>query len=307
MVLQKKLLSVHFVCCLLITVLSGAIKVDARELRVVATNSILADLVRNAGGTSIQTTVLVGANGDPHTFEPTPKDNVLLKNADVIFENGLHLEPWLDKLYASSGSRAVRYRVTEGLKLIRTLGYHEDGEGSEADPHVWHDAGNAIIMVGAIRDALIKADPVHTGDYQRNASIYLTKLSVLDAWIMKETSSIPKERRKLVTSHDTFEYFARRYGFQIVGAVIDSATTEAADPSALKVAGLVNEIKASGVPAVFVENVVNPKMLQAVAREAGVKVAPQLYSDALGKSGSSGEDYIKMMEYNVRTIVEALR
>jgi ABC-type Zn uptake system ZnuABC Zn-binding protein ZnuA len=307
MALQKKLLSVSFSWWLLITLLCGAIKVDAQELRVVATNSILADLVKNVGGTSIQPAVLVGANGDPHTFEPTPKDNVLLRNADVIFENGLHLEPWLDKLYASSGSKAVRYRATEGLKLIQNKGYHEDDEGSEVDPHVWHDVGNAISMVEIIRDALVKTDPIHADDYQRNASIYLTKLSALDAWIIQEALSIPKERRKLVTSHDTFGYFALRYGFQIVGAVIDSATTETADPSALKVADLVGRIKASGVPAVFVENVANPKMLQAVAREAHVKVSPQLYSDALGNSGTSGEDYIKMMEYNVRTIVEALR
>jgi ABC-type Zn uptake system ZnuABC Zn-binding protein ZnuA len=304
MSLQKKLLSINFICWLLITILCGAIKVDAQELRVVATNSILADLVKNVGGTFIQQTVLVGANGDPHTFEPTPKDNVLLKNAGVIFENGLHLEPWLDKLYASSGSKAVRYCVTGGLKLIQSQGDHGD---SESDPHVWHDAGNVIIMVEVIRDALIKADPVHADVYQRNADIYLAKLSALDAWIVDETSSIPKERRKLVTSHDTFGYFARRYDFQIIGAVIDSSTTEAADPSALKVADLVEKIKASGVPAVFVENVANPKMLQAVAREADVKVSPQLYSDALGKPGTSGEDYIKMMEYNVRTIVEALR
>jgi ABC-type Zn uptake system ZnuABC Zn-binding protein ZnuA len=304
---MKPVLNVNFIGCFLLMVLLVTLRADAGELRVVATNSILADFVKNVGGTFIQSTVLVGANGDPHTFEPTPKDNVLLKNADVIFENGLYLEPWLDKLYASSGSKTVRYRVTEGLKLIRVQGYHGDADGSEVDPHVWHDTGNAIMIVEVIRDAVIKIDPAHADDYQKNADNYLIKLSVLDAWIIKETSSIPKERRKLVTSHDTFGYFARRYGFQIVGAVIDSATTEAADPSALKIAELVWKIKTSGVPAVFVENTANPKILQAVAREAGVKVAPQLYSDALGKPGSGGEEYIAMMEYNVRTIVEALR
>jgi len=304
---MKPVLSVNFIGCFLLTVLLGTLRADAGELRVVATNSILADLVRNVGGAFTQSTVLVGANGDPHTFEPTPKDNVSLRYADVILENGLHLEPWLDKLYVSSGSRAVRYCLTEGLKLIQIQGYHQDDEDSEIDPHVWHDVGNVIMMVEVIRDSLIKMDPARADNYQKNANAYLTKLSALDAWVVEETSSIPKERRKLVTSHDTFGYFSRRYDFQIIGAVIDSATTEAADPSALKIADLVEKIKNSGVPAVFVENVANPKMLQAVAREAGVKVAPQLYSDALGKSGSSGEDYIKMMEYNVRTIVEALR
>ena len=301
MVFRKMIGNVCHACWALMIIAAFCSEVQAQELNVVSTNSILADWVDHVGGDLVRSAVLVGVNGDPHTFEPSPKDDVLLKKADVIFEIGLHLEPWLDKLYRSSGSKAIRNRVTEDLMLIRADGRNED------DPHVWHDVGNAVIMVQAIRDALIKADPQHSNGYRNNADVYLAKLSTLDAWVVEEIVNIPKARRKLVTSHDTFGYFSRRYGFEIIGAVIDSATTEAADPSAFKIAQLVEKIKASAVTAIFVENVANPQMAQAIAREAGVKVAPQLYSDALGAPGSDGEDYIKMMTHNVRTIVEALR
>lgn len=279
--------------------------VEAKELNIVSTSSIIGDYVRNVGGEFISQTVLVGANGDPHTFEPSPKDGVALKSADVVFEFGLHLEPWLDHLYQSSGSKAQRYRVTGGLMLIH--GSDPEHDEIEVDPHVWHDVANAIIMVELIRDALMKADPEHAEQYRHNAELYLKKLSDLQDWIFQQTASLDKERRKLVTSHDTFGYFARRYGFQIIGAVVDSATTEAADPSASKIAGLSEKIKTAGVPAIFVENVSNPQTARAIARETGVRVAPPLYSDALGEPGSEGEDYVKMMTHNVKTIVEALK
>lgn len=287
------------IACILLAASLICMRADAREIQVVSTNSILADLVKNVSGEWIKQTVLVGANGDPHTFEPTPQDNVVLKNADVIFENGLHLEPWLDSLYGSSGSQADRYRITEGLDLIQTQG--------ETDPHVWHDVENVMAMVKNIRDALMKEDPEHAGVFQKNADIYLSKLSALDAWMIKEVANVPQDRRQLVTSHDTFGYFARRYGFEVIAAVIDSATTETADPSAAKIARLVETIKKTKVPAIFIENTTNPNMVKAVALETGVKISPPLYSDALGEKGSDGEDYIKMTEYNVRTIVEALR
>ncbi len=279
--------------------------IEAKELNIVSTSSIIGDYVRNVGGDLISQTVLVGPNGDPHTFEPSPKDGVALKNADVIFEFGLNLEPWLDQLYLSSESKAQRYRVTGGLILIH--GSDPDHDEIEVDPHVWHDVGNAIIMVELIRDALMKADPEHAGQYRDHAEAYLKQLADLQDWIFQQIASLDKERRKLVTSHDTFGYFARRYGFQIIGAVVDSATTEAADPSAAKIAQLTEKIKSSGVPAIFVENVSNPQTAQAIARETGARVAPPLYSDALGEPGSEGEDYVKMMTHNVKTIVEALK
>lgn len=271
------------------------------KIAVVATNSILADLVRNVGGDMIELHVLVGPNADVHTFEPSPQDNIVLAKAKIIFEIGLHLEPWLNDLYTASSSQAQRYCVTTGMAdLIRI---HDN----EVDPHVWHDPWKVVDMVKMVRDGLVKADPGHSDIYETNANAYLNQLAWLMNSIQTKILEVPVERRKLVTSHDTFGYFARRFGFQIVGAAIDSATTEAADPSALKIAQLVEQVKMAKVPAVFMENVSNPKLIDAVAREAGVKVAPKLYSDALGEAGSPGEDYIHMMQHNVEVIVEALR
>lgn len=286
--------------------LSRSVTADqAGAVKVVSTNSILAQWVQHVGGKRIDQSVLVGVNGDPHTFEPTPRDSSELKDADLIFEFGLGLEPWLDKLYEASESTAKRYRVTNGLMLLSNQS-DKDGH-TEFDPHVWHDVGNAIIMVQVIQDALMHSDPAGAEEYLLNAESYLKSLAELHAWVFEVVSKLPPERRKLVTSHDTFSYFARRYGFDVIGTVIESATTEMADPSALKLAGLTQKIKSAGVPAVFIENVSNPRIVQALAREAGVRVAPSLYSDALGEPGSDGEDYIKMITHNVKTIIEALR
>lgn len=295
---------ISLVVCASVLSLS-AFGADAAPLKVVSTNSILADWVHQVGGDLIDQKVLVGANGDTHVYEPTPKDNISLNKADVLFEIGLHLEPWLGQLYQSSGSKALRCRVSGGLMLIQRDGAHP-GE-LEADPHVWHDVDNVIMMVEIIRDVLAKTDPEHSKTYRQNAEIYIKKLSELQGWIFKEVSTLNEDRRKLVTSHDTFGYFARRYGFTVIATVIGSATTEAADPSAATLAHLVGEIRSSGVPAIFVENVSNPQVVRTIAREAGVRVAPSLYTDALGGPGSEGEDYVKMMTYNVKTILEALR
>ena len=304
--MSKQRAIIGFLCLLMAVVcVSSRAQAQDRELNVISTNSIVADWVRQVGGDLIKQSVLVGADSDPHTFEPTPQETVLLKEADIVFEIGLHLEPWLDKLYESSDSKAMRYRLTQGLMLIHMDGLKR-GE-TEIDPHVWHDIGSVIMMVQAICNVLMDEDPAHEAQYRKNTEAYLKQLSDLDVWIFDEVIKIPNERRKLVTSHDTFRYFARRYGFQIIGAVIESATTEAADPSAAQIAQLVEKVKSAGVPAIFVENVANPQMVNTVAKEANVSVAPELYSDALGKQGSEGDDYLKMMKYNVETIVGALK
>ncbi len=175
----------------------------------------------------------------------------------------------------------------------------------EYDPHVWQDPNNVRLMVESIRDALIAADPANAATYEANAANYLAELKELDAFITQEVAKLPPERRKLVTNHDTLGYFAYRYGFTVVGTALGT-TTERADPAAGEIARLVEDIRASGVPAIFVENVSNPALMETIAREAGVKLAPSLFTDALGEPGSEGETYLDMMRYNVRTIVEAL-
>lgn len=292
-------------------------------LKVVATHSILGDLVRNVGGDEIALTVLVGPGTDAHSFEPRPADSVALAQADVIFENGLGFESWLDELVAASGTKARRVVVTKAITPIAApeaehdaqetpaAGDRSAAEGAgdvhgELDPHVWHDVANAVLMVEAIRDGLVQADPAHAATYEANAAGYTSILRALDREIQAHVDTLPPERRKLVTSHDTFNYFARRYGFTIVGTALGSVSTEAAEPSAAAIARLVDEIRASGVPAIFAENIQIPKLVERIAREAGVALGPTLYTDALGEPGSAGDTYLKLMSANVANIVGAL-
>ncbi|MBE7556331.1 MAG: zinc ABC transporter substrate-binding protein [Anaerolineales bacterium] len=276
----------------------------SERIKVVATFSILGDLVQNVGGDKIELYTLVGPGSDTHTFEPSPSDSVALVEAKLIFENGLGLETWLDKLYTASGSQAKRVAVTEALKPIAMSkeGHEADGE---FDPHVWHDVANMIQEVEVIRDALIAVDPASAKTYQANAEAYLSQLKELEAWVIVEVEKLPEARRKLVTSHDTFGYFARRYGFDVVGSGLGS-TTEASDPSAAQLVSLVEEIKGARVPVVFVENVSNSRLMEQIAAEAGVTLGPALYTDALTDPGGDGDTYVKMMRHNVTILVTAL-
>jgi zinc/manganese transport system substrate-binding protein len=284
---------------------------DVKRLQVVATYSILGNLVQNVAGERVDLVVLVGPDGDAHTYEPNPQDLVRLSKADLIFLNGLGFEPWFDAIYESSESDAVRVEVTRDIDPLPFDHADTDEEGDEEhgefDPHVWHDVQNTISMVEVTRDELIRADPVNAEVYRSNANAYLVQLEDLDAWVKEQVATIPVDHRKLVTGHDTFEYFARAYGFEIVGTALGSATTEGSEPSAGDMALLIEQIQQAGVPAIFAENISNPAMIEQIAAEAGVKVGSPLYTDALGNSGSDGETYIKMIRYNVTTFVEALK
>ncbi|CAN5906007.1 metal ABC transporter substrate-binding protein [soil metagenome] len=288
-------------CFLILTcLLFGSAR--AQSLDVVATFSILGDFVYAVGGDNVNLTVLVGPDGDTHEYEPVPRDSVALAEAALVFENGLGLEPWLDDLYEASGSRATRVTASDGVAPLTVA---EAGE-SEPDPHIWHSVPNAVQMVENVRAALVAADPAHAEAYNVNAAAYTAELQALDAYVRGRVATLPPERRKLVTSHDTFGYFAREYGFEIVGAVLPSVSTESADPGAGELAALIEKVRAADVPAVFAENIVNPGLLDQVAKSAGVAVAPTLYTDALGAVGTKGETYLDLERYNVDTITTAL-
>lgn len=276
---------------------------DQAKVSVVATFSILGEWVQIVGGDHVKVATLVGPGGDAHTHEPTPQDSVALHRAALVLENGIGFESWLEKLFVASRSAAKRVVVTKKItprKLISSNGQEE------IDPHVWHCPKNAEAIVREIADALAACDPIHTADYHRRADDYIRKLRSLDAWIGEQIATIPESRRHLVTTHDTFGYFADRYGFE-VSSVMRSVSSEAADPAASELAAVIDRIRAAQVVAVFTENVINPRMTEQVAREAGVRIVSSLYTDALGEPDSKGATYLEMMRSNVRTMTEALR
>ena len=284
-----------------------------KKLQVVASFSVIGDLAKDVGGDAVDVTSLIGSGVDAHTYDPSPADLVKLEQADVVLENGLGFEPWLDRFFASAQPAGRRVVVTAGIKprtpsAAEVASAQAEGEEpGEYDPHVWHNVANAIVMVQNIRDALAAADPANAATYEANAKAKIADLQALDAWVRQQVSTLPEDRRKLVTSHDTFGYFADAYGFQILGTALGSISTEAADPSAQQIAALVAEIQDAGVPAIFAENVSNPDLMESIAEEAGVKLAPTLYTDALGAPGTPGEHYDGMIRYNVTTIVDALQ
>jgi ABC-type Zn uptake system ZnuABC Zn-binding protein ZnuA len=293
--------------------------VSGEPIQAVASFSILGDLVKNVGGEAVAVTTLIGPGVDAHTYDPAPADLVVLAEADVIFENGLGFEPWLDGFYESTQPPGTRVVVTEGIAPREVGEDADEHEGEEHleeedaahehgqfDPHVWSDVANVIIMVGNIRAALVAADPARAELYEANAAAYVAELEALDASIREQVGTLPPERRKLVTSHDTFAYFADAYGFEVIGTAFGSISTEAGDPSARDIAALITQIEEAGVPAIFAENVANPDLMESIAAEAGVTLAPPLYTDALGPPGSPGDTYVGMMQSNVTTIVDAL-
>jgi zinc/manganese transport system substrate-binding protein len=322
----------------MMSVLGVAVIGAQTPLKVVTTFSVLGDVVQNIAGDSVELSVLVGADSDSHTYEPSPSDAIMLNEAQVIFEIGVNFEAWLDELYTASESVATRVVVTANIELLEFAEHHDEHEGDdhkdeheteatetaeehegeehegeehegeehgEYDPHIWHDPNAMLIVVENIRLALITADPANEATYTANAQAYSEQLIALDAYIRTEIEKIPSEQRILFTSHDTFGYFGAQYGFMIDSA-LESVSTEASDPSAADLATLITEIKKSGVKAIFAENIANSDLMQRIADDAGVTLAPTLYTDALGAEDSLGASYLDMVKYNVDTIVTAL-
>ncbi len=286
-------------------VVSGGSLASAQNqpLKVVATYSILGDVVQNIGGGSINLTVLVGAGGDTHSYEPVPQDSVALGSADVLFENGLGFETWLDDLYSASGSTAQRVVVSDGI-VPGTITVGD--EAGETDPHIWQNIYNFVHVAEMVRDTLSAADPANATTYQLNANAYIQQLLDTDSYVIQQAQTIPADQRKLVTDHDAFGYFAARYGFTVVGTALGSVSTEGAEPSAADIAALVGAIKDTGTRAIFPENIENASLVDQLANEAGVVVGAPLCSDALTPPDGPCPTYVDMMRYNVDSIVAAL-
>lgn len=289
------------------------------KTRVVATFSILGDLVREVGGERIDLTVLVGPNGDAHVYSPSPADARNLAEARVIFVNGLKFEGWIDRLVQASGTRAT---IVEAAARVTPLEMENDGHGhghahSRADdhdekhahehggldPHAWQDVANAKLYVAAIRDALVAADPAGKEAYAANAEAYLTRLDALEAEVKAAVEAIPRDRRKVITSHDAFGYFARAYGLTFIAPQGVSTDAEA---SARDVGRIIRQIKRDKIPAVFLENVTDPRLVERIAKETGAKIGGRLYSDALSDENGAAGTYIAMMQHNIKALNAAL-
>ncbi|MBE9180400.1 zinc ABC transporter substrate-binding protein [Oculatella sp. LEGE 06141] len=270
--------------------------------RVVSTSTIITDWAEQVGGDEINLTGILDPGSDPHVYEPVPADTVALEEADLILYNGYNLEPALIRLTDSAGANAQRLAVGEVVPPLQT---ELEGRSSVPDPHVWGSAENAIAMVAAIRDALIELSPEDEATFTRNAEQLTQELAQLHTWIGEQIATIPPDQRKLITTHDAFEYYARAYQLEVVGTLIGISTEE--QPSAQTVQRLVNAVRAAGVPTIFAETTINPRLITTVAEEAGVELSPNpLYSDSIGAPGSEADSYIKMMVANTRSIVESL-
>ncbi|HEU5434351.1 MAG TPA: zinc ABC transporter substrate-binding protein [Thermomicrobiales bacterium] len=271
-------------------------------LAVVTTTPLLADLVRQVGGDRVSARSILPPNADPHDFEPKPADLVAVEDAQLIVEHGLDLDHWADELIANAEATAPVVVATKGVPTIAS----DEAEFVGGDPHVWFDPTNVKIMVGDVAAALSAVDPAGAASYAARRDAYDRNLAILDDWIKAEIATIPPARRKLVTNHDAFSYYARRYGLTFVGSVIPSLDTSA-EPSAQDTQALIAKIKAEGVPAIFTEASLNPRLEQQLAAEAGVKVVPSLYGDTLGPPGSGADTYLGFMITDTRIIVDALR
>lgn len=278
---------------------------DARQdpLKAVATISIIADLVRTVGGDRVTVATLVGPAGDAHVYSPTPGDAKTLASAAIVFANGLGLEGWMTRLVKASGTSALLVVVSDGVKLRKMP--DEDRPGRLAvDPHAWQSVANAKIYVANIRDGLSAVDPAGKAAYGANAAAYLGKLDELEKEITAAIADIPGGRRKAITTHDAFGYFGDAYGVSFIAP--EGVATEA-EPSAKDVAAIIAQIRREKIPAVFLENITDPRLMQTIARETGAKIGGTLYSDALSAPGGPAGTYIAMMRHNLRALTAALR
>jgi ABC-type Zn uptake system ZnuABC Zn-binding protein ZnuA len=268
---------------------------------VLATTTFLADLARNVAGNRIKVDSLLSFGADPHSYQPIPADVVKVGKSSVLIVNGLNYEQFLQPLLENAGGERENITASDGL----TARQMQEGEQTVTDPHMWLDPGRVVKYVENIRDGLSQADPEGAATYRSNSDAYIAKLTELDGWIKDQVAQIPPERRLLVTNHESLGYFSERYGFTVVGELLQSASS-VASPSAKQMAALVDQIKATGAPAVFLDASDNPALAKEIADETGVKVITDLHLESLTDGPPAG-NYIDMMKYNVTQIVNALR
>ena len=297
-----------------------------KPIPVVATFSILGDMVKRIGRDRVAVTTLVGADGDAHVYQPVPADARAVSQAEILVFNGLAFEGWLGRLVEASEFDGLRVVATDGIEAIRLDGDddHDDDHGDEDDhaakddhdddhddahdhgafdPHAWQDIANAVIYVDNITAALAKTDPANASTYYGNRATYVAEMQALDADIRRKVAELPEDKRTIVTAHDAFEYFSEAYGLNFVAP--HGISTESA-PSAANVAALIRQIREEGIAAVFVETLSDQRLLKQIADETGASIGGTLYSDALSGPDGPASTYLDMMRHNSSTLADAL-
>lgn len=267
---------------------------------VVATFSILGDMVQRVGGDRVAVTTLVGPDGDAHVYQPIPADARAVSQAEILVFNGLQFEGWLDRLVEASNFGGARVVATDGIEPIA----FEDGDAPLAfDPHAWQSLANAVIYVDNITAALAIADPANASFYYQNRAAYVAEIEALNAEISKIAAGLPEDKRTVVTSHDAFGYFSEAYGLHFVAP--HGLSTES-EPSAADVAALIRQIREEGIKAVFVESITDSRLLEQIANETGASIGGTLYSDALSTPDGPASTYLDMMRHNAAMLARAL-
>jgi len=273
---------------------------QAKPIEAVASFTVIADMVQNVGGDHVHVTSLIGPNGDPHAYEPTPNDAQALKRADLVFVSGLHLEGWLDRLIKASGYQGQPVVLSNGIK---TRSMEEDGKRI-TDPHAWNSAANGVVYVRNIISALQKADPANASDYQAKGDQYIQQLEQLDAYARAQIQAIPSDKRKVLTSHDAFGYFGDAYGVTFLSPLGFSTETEA---SASDVAKLIKQIKQEHVSTYFFENSSDPRLVKQIADASGAQPGGELYVESLSPADGPAPTYAQMFRYNVDKLTAAMK
>jgi zinc/manganese transport system substrate-binding protein len=286
----------------LIATPAAAQDTQPNKLKAVATTSIIGDLARNVGGDRLEVRTLVGPNGDAHVYSPTPGDAKELAGANIVLVNGLGLEGWMTRLVTASGTKAPMIVVSKGFTPRRMPDEHNSGK-TVIDPHAWQSVADAKIYVANIRDGLDAIDPAGKAVYDANAQAYLAKLDELDQEVRAAIDGIPADHRKIITTHDAFGYFGAAYGMSFIAP--EGVSTDS-EPSAKDVARIIRQIKKQKIPAVFLENVSDPRLMEQIARETGAAIGGKLYSDALSEPNGPAGTYIDMMRHNARQFAKAL-
>jgi zinc/manganese transport system substrate-binding protein len=265
------------------------------KINLVASFSILGDFAKNVGGERVDVTTLVGPDSDVHVYTPAPADAKKIADAKLVIVNGLGLEGWLPRLVQSSGGKAAVVVATTGIAPRRL--------GADADPHAWQSVGNAKIYVANIRDALVTADQAGAAIYRANADAYLAKLDALDREVREALAQIPEARRKVISTHNAFGYFAAAYGIAFIAP--QGVSTES-EPSARDIASIITQIKAAKIPAVFLENISDPRLMRRISAETGARIGGTLVSDSLMAENGKAPTYIDMVRHNIKALTSAL-